>query len=474
MTAMNIVPQSGLAAARDLRANMRGKVVVSGDESYTRVRAIWNGAVDYHPALFALCETNQDVQAAVRAARAHDLPLSVRGGGHDWAGRALRHEGLVIDLSAMRRVEVDVEARVATVAGGATAKDVIAAAAPYGLAAATGSVGAVGMAGLTLGGGYGPLSGQYGLALDNLLGVEIVLADGELVTADGLENPELFWALRGGGGNFGVVTAMRIRLHPVRTVLAGLILFPWFEAEAVFRGYAVSAASASDQLTLQAGVLSGPDGNPTAFLAPTWSGDLAQGEKIISSLLQLGAAMVAELRPMTCADMLGMFDGHVVDGRHYAIQTRWLPKLTRNSIAALVAGGTSRTSPFSGIVLHHFHGAAARVPAAATAFGLRREHFLVELIAAWEPGATDNGDAHRQWAERLSAALAPAALPGGYPNMLGPGDRDQIALAYGSNLNRLQFVKRRFDPDSLFSSAIPLPTGRRRRIAGHGFAAGLS
>jgi FAD/FMN-containing dehydrogenase len=312
------------------------------------------------------------------------------------------------------------------------------------------------------------------LALDNLLGVEIVLADGEIVTADGLENPELFWALRGGGGNFGVVTAMRIRLHPVRTVLAGLILFPWFEAEAVLRGYAAAAASAPDELTLMAGVVPSPDGSPALFLAPTWSGALAQGEDIITALLQLGVPMLAELGPMTCADKLGMFDAHVVDGRHYAVQTRWLPKLTRRAIAALVAGGTSRTSPLSAIALHHFHGAATRVPVAATAFGLRREHFLVELIAAWEPGAADNGDTHRQWAERLSAALAPAALPGGYPNLLGPGDRDQIALAYGSNLNRLQFVKRRFDPDGMFSSAIPLPTGRRRRIASHGFAAGLS
>ncbi|HEY8015429.1 MAG TPA: FAD-binding oxidoreductase, partial [Dongiaceae bacterium] len=246
MTVMNLMTGTWLSAADELGRSMPGKVAPPGDDAYAHARQIWNGAVDHRPALFAFCETAEDVQSALQIARVHGLPLSVRGGGHDWAGRALRPDGLVLDLSGMRRVTIDAEARVATVEGGATAGDVIAAAAPHGLAAVTGSAGAVGMAGLTLGGGYGPLSARYGLALDNLLSVELVLADGRLVTADAATNPELFWALRGGGGNFGVVTAMRIRLHPLRELLGGLILFSWHEADAVLQGYAALAASAPD------------------------------------------------------------------------------------------------------------------------------------------------------------------------------------------------------------------------------------
>ncbi len=457
MTAMNIIPRLGLAAARDLRAVMRGDVALPGDDPYARFREIWNGAVNSEPSLIAACETAEDVQAAVRVARAHGLSLSVRGGGHDWAGRALSHEGLVIDLSGMRQVEVDATARVATVGGGATASDLVAATAVHGLAAVTGTVGAVGMSGLTLGGGYGPLSGRYGLALDNLLGADLVLADGRLVTADALENADLFWALRGGGGNFGVVISMRIRLHPIRTLLAGLILFPWSEAERVLCGYAVAATAAPDELGVMAGVLSKPDGSPVLFLAPTWSGEPTEGERAVAALQCLGTPLFAQVGPMNCPEMLGLFDAHVVNGRHYAVETRWLPKLTRNAITALIAGGSARTSPLSAIALHHFHGAATRVPVGATAFGLRREHFLVEIIAAWEPESADDGDIHRRWAQTLSRTLAPAALPGGYPNLLGPDDHDRIALAYGGNLTRLQDVKQRFDPNGIFSSAIPLP-----------------
>jgi hypothetical protein len=430
---------------------LRGK----DNDVYARARRLWNGAVDHYPALFAMCESVDDVQAAVRAARAHDLPLSVRGGGHDWAGRALRHSGLVIDLSEMRRVSVDPRLQVATVEGGVRATNVIAAAAPYGLVAVTGTVGAVGMAGLTLGGGYGPLSSRYGLALDNLLGAEIVLADGQRTAADASENSDLLWALRGGGGNFGVVTSMRIRLHPLRELLTGLILFPWSEAVTVLRGYADAVASAPDELSVMAGVLSGPDGKPALFLAPTWSGEPVQGEQVIAGLKRLGTAMLAQIGPMTCGDMLGMFDAHVVNGRHYAIQTRWLAELTPDVVESLVAAGDSTTSPFSAIALHHFQGAAARVSADATAFGLRDKHFLLEIIAAWEPASEDEANIHRRWARNLCQTLAPAALPGGYANLLGPNEHDQIASAFGGNITRLRALKRRFDPDNVFSSAIP-------------------
>jgi FAD/FMN-containing dehydrogenase len=459
MTATNLIAESGLAAARDLRAAMRckNKVVLPGDIIYDDARRIWNGAVDHHPALIVRCETSQDVQMAVRTAREHNLPLSVRGGGHDWAGRSMRHQGLVIDLSLMRRVKIYPEARVASIAGGATATDVVAAAAPHGLVAVTSNCGGVGMVGLTLGGGYGPLSARFGLALDNLVSVEIILADGRLVVANAVENAELFWALRGGGGNFGVVTSMRVRLHPIRTLLGGLILFPWCEAEAVVRRYAEAVMSAPDELVVQAGVLSRPDGAPVLFLAPIWSGEPGRGERVMAGLQRLGAPMLAQIGPMAYGDMLRMFDAQIVNGRHYALKTRWFSELAPRTITALIAAGGRRTSPFTAIVIHQLHGAATRIPLETTAFGLRREHFMVELIAAWEPNANDDGHEHRQWAESLSELLASTALPGGYPNLLAADDHEQIAFAYGNNLARLKKAKQRFDPDGVFS-ATPMPT----------------
>lgn len=446
--------RSALAAAHDLRGVIQGNVLLPGDCAYSSACQIWNGAVDHRPALFALCRTVEDVQAAVRTARAHNLPLSVRGGGHDWAGRALRHDGLVVDLSGMRGVEVDHQARVAKVGGGATAIDLITAAAPHQLAAVTGTVGAVGMVGMTLGGGYGPLTSRYGLALDNLVEAKVVLADGQVVVANGFENAELFWALRGGGGNFGVVVSMNVRLHPIGKLLAGLILFPWSEAESVLCGYAEKMASAPDELTVTICMFSCPSGEPFLFLAPTWSGEHSEGEQIIAGLQTLGTPILVRVGPMSCSDLLAMHDTHVVNGRHYAVKTHWISAMTPEVISKLVVAGTDRTSPLSAITLHHFHGAPTRVPLDATAFGLRREHFLVEITAAWEPG--DNIAIHQRWAQNLSRAMAPAALPGGYPNLLGPEELDRIAQAYGDNIGRLQQVKRRFDPERIFS-ATPLP-----------------
>jgi FAD/FMN-containing dehydrogenase len=457
MTVMSMAALSGLAAAHDLRRVMQGKLALPGDAAYSRGRRLFNGAVDRHPAVIAICETMEDARAALRAGRAHNLPLSVRGGGHDWAGRALRQDGLVIDLSAMRRVSVDAGARLAVVEGGATAADVIAAAEPHGLVAVTGAVGSVGMAGLTLGGGYGPLNARHGLALDNLVSAEVVLGDGKTVIADTMKNAELFWALRGGGGNFGVVTSLSIRLHPLDEILAGLILFPAHEAAAVLAGYGEMLAEAPDELSILAGIVSGPDGTPAVFLAPSWSGASSAGEAVMVALQRLGHPIMAMIQPMAYGRMLGLFDAQAVGGRHYEMETRWLPELSAEAIAVLVEGGDARTSPYSAIVLHHFHGAAARVPLDATALGPRRRHFMVEIIACWDAGEARLAARHRRWAENLSAALAPSALPGGYPNLLGPEQRDRAALGYGYKIVRLQRAKQRFDPDNVFNSATPLP-----------------
>lgn len=442
------------AAAGELRTLMAGKIVVPGDERYAKARRIWNGAVNRHPAMIAFCESTKDVQTALHSARTHGLAVSVRGTGYDVAGRSVRSGGLVIDLSAMNRVEVS--GGIATVAGGATTGNVISAATETNLIAVTGWHGVVGMTGLTLAGGYGPLIASHGLALDHLVGAEVVLADGRFVMTDADNNPDLLWALQGGGGNFGVVTSMKIRLHPHRSVLGGMILFPLSDADKVLSGYAAVAASAGNDLTVVAGIFCLPDGNPALFLAPVWTGQPAQGETIVATLQRLGTPIHAQTGTMSYQDLIRSFDARVVNGRHYALQTRSVPELTPDVISSIVKAASNMSSPFSTIVLHHFRGRASQVPLEATAFGLRRGHFLIEIIAAWEPAPGADSTIHHSWAQGLSRALAPFSWPGGYPSMLGDDDRDQIAHAYGSNLARLLDTKRRFDPDGVFS-ATPLP-----------------
>ncbi len=468
---MSQLSQSAAGASDDLRMLMRGTVVLpesdsfkksngsavlARDSAFERARKIWNDAVASQPALIALCETPEDVQAAIRVARKHKLPLSVRGGGHDWVGRALRNDGLVIDLTKMRGVEVDRQSRTAAVSGGARSIDVIEAAAPYSLVAVTGNNSGVGMAGLTLGGGYSLLSPRYGLAADNLLSADVVLADGRHLTADEENNAELFWALRGGGGNFGVVVSMRIRLHEVRELFTGSILYPISEAETVLRRYAQLAATAPDELGVLAAIASGPDGSPIVSFATLWTCESATMQ-VLDDIQHLGTPLLAEIAPTSYAAMLGHFDAQAISGRHYYLRTCWLSDLTSEAVSAIVAAGNTKTSPYSAIALQHFRGAPTRVRPDATAFGQRQPHFMVELIAAWEPHAEDGGVAERQWVEDAWRALEPFALPGGYANLLAPDQHQQIAQAYGANAGRLRKIKQRFDPDGVFSSALPLP-----------------
>lgn len=429
-----------------------------GTDGYAESTRIWNGAVQHEPALVARCLTAHDVQLALSAAQSYGLPISVRAGGHDWVARSLRDGGLVLDLSRMRHVSVDVEGAEATVAGGATAMDVCEAIPAPHLAAVTGYAGgAIGMAGLILGGGYGALTPPFGLAADNLISAEVVLADGQVVTAGDSQTVDLFWALRGGGGNFGVVTSMRIRLHETRELLGGVIIFSWADVLPVLRGYAEIMSSAPAELAAAA-VMSVVDGRPVIVLAPTWSGDRSTGLEVLSRLQQLGSPVVTKIGPMTCREMLTGGEGQFPNGRHYAIQTRWLRDLTPDAITMLIAGYEARTSPFATVVLHHFHGAGTRIAPDATAFGMREEHFTVLIYEGWERSADDSAAAPRTWASGLNSQLAPLALPGGYANLLGPDAHDQIQAAYGGNARRLIELKRRFDPKNVFSSAIPLPS----------------
>ncbi|QFZ21683.1 FAD-binding oxidoreductase [Saccharothrix syringae] len=436
--------------AAELRGRVAGDVLVAGDAGYDSARRVWNGAVDRSPAVVVRAAGEGDVVHAVRAARERGLPLSVRGGGHDWAGRAVRDGGLVVDLTRLREVTADRYASTLGAQGGATAGGVAAVADRHGLAAVLGTVKAVGAAGLTLGGGYGLLLGKHGLALDNLVDARVVLADGRVAVAG--EDEDLLWALRGGGGNFGVVTRATYRAHPLRAMTSGMVLFDLPQARSVLRGYRELTAAAPDELTVMTGFFAGPDGRALLYLLPAWSGNPSRGEQWARRLTSLGRPVSARVGQMSPLEVLGLLDAVVVDGRHTVAANRQLPEVGEEAAEVLVDAAARIPSPHSGVFVHHFHGAAARVPVASTAFALRRPHNLVEVVGTWEAG--EDGAAHRAWVERLSADLAPLSLAGGYQNLLAPEETERVRVAYGANASRLFALKRRYDPENAFS-AVP-------------------
>jgi hypothetical protein len=430
-----------------------GGVSQPGDDGYTAATAIWAKPIGPMPRAVVHCRTAKHVQSAIRATRDGGLALSVRGGGHDWAGRALC-DGIVIDVSSMNGVIVGAHNLTAQISGGARASDVLAVTDPLGLAAVTGSCGEVGMAGLTLGGGYGALIGRFGLALDNLLAAEIVLADGRIMIASHDGEEELFWASRGGGGNFGVVTTMQYRLHALPSIRSGMLLFPFTEAKAVLEGCADIAASAPEELTVQVGIVAGP---PMVMIVPTWSGSPEQGETRVAPFLRLGTLLAGRVDVMPYGGRLNLFAPHIVNGQRVFMETCWLPALERGSIDAFIQTMAVAVSPGCAIVTHEFKGAASRVPADATAFGLRRDHVLVEILASF----VDRSDPldeqrHQQWVQTAVQAFGATTLPGGYPNLLPDGNPQRAARSFGRNAGRLIKAKRHYDPDQVFS-AIPLP-----------------
>ncbi|WP_210583083.1 FAD-binding oxidoreductase [Streptomyces sp. GESEQ-35] len=447
MCSANAVDELSRRLGERLRAD---RVHRPGDPAFAGAATLWNGAVTTRPALVVRPRTGAEVATAVSAAQEFGVGLSVRGGGHDWAGRALREGGLVIDLGEMR--DVRVEGNTAVMGGGSLAGDVVAAAASHGANVATGTAGVVGMAGLSLGGGYGLLLGTAGLAADNLLGAEVVLADGRLVSTE--DDPELLWALRGGGGNFGVVTTMHVRLHPDRGLVGGMVLFPWEEAATVLARYAELTASAPDGLTVLLEMTFVPDVGPCLLAVPVWSGEQRHADAAIADVLRLGTPISSTVGPITQKDLLAQFDQHVPHGMHWDLRTRTIAAPTPGIIDLLISSAEARPGPGAGIGLRQFHGAATRVGADDTAFGLRTGHVVVEISAG--RGPDDDASAYRKWAEDVRTSLEPHALPGGYPNFLLPDQDDQVAHAYGSHTARLIAAKQSYDPRHVFT-ATPLP-----------------
>jgi len=371
----------------------------------------------------------------------------VRGGGHSTAGFAVRDAGLVIDLSGMKGIAVDPQNRTARAEPGLTLKELITATQVHGLVTTTGIVSDTGIAGLTLGGGVGWLEGRFGLTCDNVLAFELVTADGRLRRASPSEHPDLYWALRGGGGNFGVVTTFEYRLHPLGQVLAGMVVHPMPRARDVLRFYRDFTAQAPDELTVYAALVTSPDGHPAVAMLVCYSGELEEGERVLAPLRQFGPPLADLIRPMDYLDAIQLIDAGNPSGHSYYEKGCSLNNLTDEAIDAVVGAGMAMTSPLSAVLIQRMHGAASRVLPNETAFALRGEHYLVVFIAQWPAG---NGEAHSAWARAGWAALQPFANQGTYVNFMAADESDRVRAAYGQNYERLVAIKNRYDPTNLF------------------------
>lgn len=436
------------AALEDFKASLHGEVIGPHDEGYESACHVWNGMVDRHPALIVRCVDVSDVISAVQFARRQDLTVAVRAGGHDVSGHGVCDDGLVIDLSLMKGIQVDPERRVARAEAGLTSGEFLRATQPFGLAIPTGVFSTVGLSGLTLGGGIGWLSSRYGLTIDNLLAVELVTADGNLLTASATEYPDLFWAVRGGGGNFGVVTALTFRLHPLAQVLRGAVIHPLARAHEVLRFYREYTRQCPDELTVNANLTTRPDGHPVVILDACYCGDdLARGERVLAPLRTFGPPLVDLIRPMSVLENTTLLDFVNQPGRFYAYHAEALPHLSEEVLDRTIAFASARPSPLSAVVFYQIHGAAMRVDPAATAFALRHDHFILEMIAQWTEG---EAQPHLEWVQRFQEAIKPFAEEGVYVNFLTDEGEARIRASYGDNYERLVQVKNRYDPANFF------------------------
>jgi FAD/FMN-containing dehydrogenase len=439
------------ARAAELAGQISGSVFGPDDADYDATRAVHNGLIDRRPAVIVRCRAATDVVAALAFARREGLEVSVRGGGHNVAGRAVADGAVMIDLAELREVTVDPEAATATAGGGATWADVNAAAAEHGLAVTGGAISTTGIAGLTLGGGLGWLMAKYGLAADNLLSVELVTADGEVLQVDDASHPDLFWALRGGGGNFGVATSLTYRLHPVETVVGGLIAHPIDAAPDLLRFYRDAVANTSDDLTVFAGLVHAPDGSGAklAALVVFHTGSPEEAERDLEPFKTWGSPLVVEVGPMPYPVMNTILDAGFPTGSFNYWLSSFTQELSDDLIDLAVERFASVPSPMSAILFEHFHGAVTRVGATDTAVPHRDHGWNFVLPSVWtDPG--DN-DANIAWTRETFAAIRPHLGGGRWLNYLADdqGD-DAIRAAYGPNYDRLREVKRRYDPDNVF------------------------
>src|SRR5262245_58864155 len=437
-----------------LRAQMAGPVLAPSDPAYEDARRVHNGLIDRRPALVARCHGTADVQAAVRFARERGLEIAVRGGGHNVAGNAVCDGGLMIDLSAMRGVHVDPRARRARAQGGATWGNYNRETQLHSLASTGGVVSTTGVGGLTLGGGLGWLMGKHGMAVDSLRAVEVVTATGEVVRASADEHPDLYWAVRGGGGNFGVATWLEYELYPVGpTVIGGLVAHQFAAARDVLRFYRDFTASLPDELTAFAGVLHAPDGSGAklAAIVVCHAGDLTTGEKLVAPVKRFGSPVMDAIGPMPYTAVNMLFDAGFPRGALNYWKSNFLTSLSDGAIDTMIERFAAAPSPMSGLLLEHFHGAATRVGPTETASPHRTVGYNFLAVAEWlDAGTTKDNIA---WARDAYAAMAPHFTSGRYVNYLNAdevGEDTAVSAAFGPNWKRLREVKRKYDPDNIF------------------------
>lgn len=447
MKSMSETKRVDTAEVSALREALRGQVLEPGEAGYDEARQVWNGTVDRRPALIARCADVADVQRALGFAVEHDLPVAVRGGGHSVAGFSTCDDGVLIDLGLMRTVNVDADARVARAEPGVTGGDFDRATQEHGLATTLGVVSTTGIAGLTLGGGIGWLMRKHGLACDNVLSVDLVTADGRLVTASTDENPDLFWALKGGGGNFGIVTSFEYRLHPVGpTVYGGGVMFAREHRRAVLEAFRELTRKAPDELTTYAAATAAPDGSPVAAVAACYTGDLAEGARLLDPIkAAAGEPLLDALGPLPYAEQQSRVDAGYPRGEYHYWRSCFLDDLTDPVIDVLVDRASDiQAPPALELIVEHMGGAIA---AGDGAFAHRDASYDVLIAANW----TDPADQGRcvAWARDTAAALEPHSR-GGYVNYEPDANGAYVPGAFGERLARLGAVKAKYDPHNVF------------------------
>jgi FAD binding domain-containing protein/berberine-like enzyme len=435
-----------------LRRRLSGALLRRDDAGYDDARTVWNRMIDRYPALIVRCAGTDDVVAALGFGREHDLLISVRGGGHNVTGNAVCDSGLMLDLSPMKRARVDPAQRRIIAGPGLTWKDLDTATQGHALATTGGIVSSTGVAGLTLGGGHGWLMRKHGLTCDNLTGVELVTANGERLSASADDNAELFWGVRGGGGNFGIVTAFEFQLHPLASVLAGMLLYPRSRARDVLNVFREAAEKAPDELTLGVVITTWHDGSPVVGLVACYSGELDDGERCLQPFRRLGAPLIDGIRPMAYAELQTMFDATNPPGAWY-YKSGYLDGAAmrgdRFVDVLLEHCDFPSPSPMSRIFIEHLGGAMGRVPTDATAFVHRAAPFDLIIVAGGFPAeATER---NMQWARATSSALRPFMSGGAYVNYLdADAGTEAVKAAYGPVYARLVALKNRYDPHNVF------------------------
>lgn len=440
-----------------LEKQFRGDILTPQSAEYETSRKIWNAMIDRRPAAIARCTGPADVKAAVEFSAEEGIYPAIRAGGHNAAGLAMVNDGLVIDVSGMKGISVDPTHRIAIAQTGLTWGEFDRETHVHGVATTGGLISTTGIAGLTLGGGVGWLMGRCGLACDNTLKYDLVTANGEMVSASSQEHTDLFWALKGGGGNFGVVTAITYRMHPIREVISGMVLHALPDAYDVLKFYRdFTSAGLPDELVLYAASLSTPDGTPVIALIPAWCGDsLTEGERVLEPVRKFGSPIADLVSRMPYPAMQQMVDGVAPYGLRSYWKSRFLGFLPDEGIEAFIEFANTRSSPRSLAILEHAHGAVGRVPVEATAFPARNAAYDLVVIAAWTQAHEDAQ--HIDWARRFHAAMEPWSSGEVYVNALDQDDTARIPEAYGMNYARLRMVKAQYDPENRFRRNQNLP-----------------